>query len=608
MVAVDDDMSRPIISLLPILLVACVSGPPDEGGATAGQARIGPEWNVPRWELPDFDIEPPVQPRPIHVITENADGTFTPQVTDARDGDIVLWQLLERTGAVVPVDVAGAWPAPCSTPRPWSDTDPTNIAGPWIIAETGVYALSQINRGLVARATACPGATEVAQVGSQHLCQIGVDKQTMASTWSDPKVDGVFIRLLWNQLEPGDCSSSDLATCWDWSVLDRELNAAVANGKAYSLSVKAGSDGTPDWLFSTNPDDSPRTTAHGDVTRLHLQDSGNDTPGCGERMDLGDPTEPAYQAQYFDMLRALAGHLKTRSDWYRALAAVKPSGANLKSHENRLPKRCDTSAGCVCNTEVLATRGHTLPAGVDGYTPAKLYDFYQDQFALLAELFPGKPQSYALIQQGFPRITSASCYLIDNGPLGARASAGCLNGVADLPMPAEQTSTIMELGKAAAASAGHLWIVSHNGLGPTDDPNQDVLDAAADATTLTGFQTNNKDGVPDTMALDGTFKNLNSSAPEASYLEIYEERQWEAQQRVDGILDPNGSQLDLLQWGEILRGHFTSTFPHLGDPNSRDHAVYARYTAVSGIQTTVFVDPMRCADGPDRWGALRVTP
>src|SRR5678815_5464849 len=124
----------------------------------------------------------------------------------------------------------------------------------------------------------------------------------MASTWADPEIDGAFVRLLWNQLEPADCSCTDLTTCWDWSVVDREVSAAVANGKLYSIGVKAGDDGTPDWLFTTDANDTVRVTPNGGVTRLHLQDSGNDTPGCGQRMDLGDPTEPAYQAQYFDCL------------------------------------------------------------------------------------------------------------------------------------------------------------------------------------------------------------------------------------------------------------------------------------------------------------------
>ncbi|HKO90200.1 MAG TPA: hypothetical protein VJU61_03545, partial [Polyangiaceae bacterium] len=416
-----------------------------------------------------------------HYITVNADGTFSPMWTYAKHGDLVVWELSARTDAIVPVTWSGNWPAPCSTPQPWSAD--SNIAGPLQRAETGVFALSPVPThdnpgalGLISQPNPCPAGTERGHL-TDYLCLSGQPYAVAPTTWSDPSLDGVFLRLLWSHIEPSDCTATT-PTCWDWADLDRELDAAVASGKTYSISVKAGDDGTPDWLFTTDADDTPRPGPNGGVHRLHLQDSGNDTPTCGVAMDLGDPTEGTYRDQYFDMLTALAGHLQTRSDWYRALAAVKPSGANLESHENRLPKRCDTSAGCVCNTQLLAA---------NGYTPAGLYDFYEAQFELLAALFPGKAQSYALIQQGFPRIDSATCYQIDDDALGnPQASAGCVGGVAALPLPGEQTDAILAQGAAVAAAAlvPFAWSVSHNGIGPTLPPNQDVLDvASADASS-----------------------------------------------------------------------------------------------------------------------------
>lgn len=566
----------------------------------------------------------PVPVQRVHVITESPDGTFSPMWTHANDGDLILWRLSSRTDAIVPVTWSGNWPAPCSTPRPWSDTDPNNLAGPLPQAETGVFALSPVPThnnpaasGLVSQATACPPGTEVDHL-TDYLCRTGEPYATAPTTWSDPEIDGVFIRLLWNHVEPTDCTSDGDPACWSWADLDRELEAAVANGKTYSIAVKAGDDGTPDWLFTTDPDGTPRLTPNGGVRRLHLQDSGNDTAGCGARMDLGDPTQTDVQAvlrprpylrvthpyreQYFDMLTALAAHLKTRSDWYRALAAVKPSGANLQSHENRLPKRCDTSAGCVCNTDVLAA---------NGYTPQKLYDFYQAQFELLAELFPGKAQSYALIQQGFPRITSPTCYQIDDDPQGnVQASAGCAGGEGDLPRPAEQTDTILARGADAAAGAvvRYAWSVSHNGLGPTEAPNQWVLDAAAaDTTTLTGFQTNNNAKIRDSAALDDTFENLWANAPEASWLEIYEERQWAAQQE-GGVLDPAGSGLALGGWGERLRERRETRFPGYGQASPTYHATRVRYTISAGAQIIHYVDPGKCAGPGFRYGAISISP
>jgi hypothetical protein len=558
----------------------------------------------------------------IHVITENADGTFSPTWTHAADGDFIVWNLSSRTDAIVPVTWSGSWPAPCSTPKPWSASDPNNFAGPLPRAETGVFTLSPVPTsqnpgaiGLVSQPTACPAGTEVAHQ-TDYLCGTGEPYATAPTTWSDPAIDGVFIRLLWNHIEPTDCTSGGDPACWSWADLDRELDAAVANGKTYSIAVKAGDDGTPDWLFTTNPDDSPRLTANGGVRRLHLEDSGEDTAACGARMDLGDPTQTdfvivlpgfllitrPYRFQYFDMLTALAAHLQTRSDWYRALAAVKPSGANLQSHENRLPKRCDTSAGCLCNTEVLAA---------NGYTPQGLYDFYEAQFELLADLFPGKAQSYALIQQGFPRITGPTCYQIDDDAQGdAQASPGCAGGVADLPMPVEQTVTILGLGAAAAAGAvvPYAWSVSHNGLGPTLAPNQQVLDAAmADATTLTGFQTNNGTKVRDPADLDDTFANLEANAPEATWLEIYEMRQWEVQQQ-GGVLDPAGSNRTLTQWSEVLRERRDALFPSYGEASPTYHMTRVHYTIAAGNQIIHYVDPGKCAGPGFRYGAISISP
>jgi hypothetical protein len=46
-------------------------------------------------------------------------------------------------------------------------------------------------------------------------------------------------------------------------------------------------------------------------------------------------------------LTELARFLKSRADWYRALGYIRTSGADLFSHENRLPKNCVT--GCPCD-------------------------------------------------------------------------------------------------------------------------------------------------------------------------------------------------------------------------------------------------------------------
>ncbi|MEA2166529.1 MAG: hypothetical protein QOK37_4656 [Thermoanaerobaculia bacterium] len=331
----------------------------------------------------------------------NSDGSFSPSIVTISSGDTIEWTLNGPGDSIIPVSWDGVSGGVCSAIKPYSPTDPNDLTGPMPLAVSGIFTLSPIDLGfsVVPASSTCPGGGAPAAVaGSQMLCHGGQNGATMDVTWQDPSLTAVFIRLLWRdvQIAPGTADSS-----FDFTVLDREVNKAVKNGKVYSLAIRAGDDGTPSWLFTNG------------VTALQLQDSGEDAEGCGTRMTLGTPTEITYQNHYFDLLRKVAAHLKTRADWYRALAYIKPSGANLQTHENRLPKRCST--GCICNSQLFAQRG---------YTPAGLYAFYQVQTNLLAAEFPNKTMVYALIQDGFPRV---------NGSGGYETSDGSSSGGGPLP-------------------------------------------------------------------------------------------------------------------------------------------------------------------------------
>jgi hypothetical protein len=285
-----------------------------------------------------------------HAVKVNPDGSFSPSMTFISSGDTVEWTLNGPADTIIPVTWDGASAGFCSAVKPYSSTDPNELTGPMPQAASGIFALSPLDSGFVVepKATTCAaGLPPKTTVGNVMLCRGGAPGATMDTTWQDPNLTGVFIRLLWNDLQiaPGTADSS-----FDFTILDREIGKAVKNGKLYSLAIKAGDDGTPAWLFTAG------------VTPLMLQDSGSDgnDPSCGSRMTLGSPTEIAYQNRYFDLLRKVASHIRSRADWYRSLAYIKPSGANLFTHENRLPKRC--SPGCICNTQELARHGYT-PAG-----------------------------------------------------------------------------------------------------------------------------------------------------------------------------------------------------------------------------------------------------
>ena len=503
----------------------------------------------------------------------NADGSFSPAVVTISSGDTVEWTLSGPGDSIIPVKWDGRSSGFCSAVAPYSASDPNEFTGPMPQAVSGIFALSSLGAGFViepARSVCSSGLPPNVVVGAEMLCRSGASGAMMDATWQDASLTGVFIRLLWKdvQIAPGTADTS-----FDFTILDREINKAVQNGKVYSLGIKAGDDGTPSWLFTNG------------VTALALQDSGSEDPGCGSRMTLGSPTEVTYQNHYFDLLRKVASHLKSRADWYRALAYIKPSGANLYTHENRLPKRCST--GCVCNTQIFAQHG---------YTPSGLYAFYQAQTDLLAAEFPGKTMSYALIQDGFPRVSDSGDYEKTDGT----SSGG------PLPGNTEQTQRILDNGQA---THGLMFAVEHNGLAPkkvdtclTDRnglgcPNRWVLQEGAEGQ-VTGFQTSNEQKVANPVDVDSTLQNalINS---QGVFVELYEERYWEAVRQPNGIIDPQGSGRTMAQWADQFHNRRRTLFPSLAEPfpTTYRHTFTRTLDPSAGNQIFYYVHGSKCASG-----------
>lgn len=513
-----------------------------------------------------------------HTVKVNTDGSFSPAVLTIASGDTVQWTLNGAGDSIIPVNWDGVSSSFCS-PKAYSATDPNDLTGPMPQAPSGIYSLGPLGLGYVVEtaASACKsGFAPRVTAGGQMLCRGGAYGATSDSTWQDPALTGVFIRLLWKDVQtaPGTADSS-----FNFTVLDGEMNKAVKNGKLFSLAIKAGDDGTPQWLFTNG------------VTALDLQDGGSDseTVGCGVKMTLGSPTDIAYQNHYFDLLRKVAAHIRSRADWYRALGYIKPSGANLFSHENRLPKRCDP--GCICNTQLFAQRG---------YRPSGLYAFYQAQLALLAAEFPGKTMSYALIQDGFPQINDAGDYERSDGT----SSGGALPGVT------EQTQVILNTGQAVWHQ---LFAVQHNGLNQkrTDNclndinapgcPNKWVLQEGKEGQ-VTGFQTSNEEKVATAADADSALRNAWDNS-QAVFVELYEERFFEAVRQPNGIIDPAGSGKTMAQWVTDFNTRRRTLFPALPDP----FPVTYSHTFTGGAQTLYYVHGAKCGIGNARPGTIIVT-
>jgi len=337
----------------------------------------------PKPKVSDGDVTIQVKP----------DGSFEPAQVTVHKGATVTWAFSDPfRQSIAPLAKGGDG---CRDIAPY-DASYADLTGPMPRNPSGLFILNQDG----------PGITK----GSGgNFSKDGPLGAILDETWESDEYAGGFIRLRWNWIQP------DGPGAYDWTVLDREVEKAVANGKLFSIGVKAGFHGTPEWIFD-----------HG-VEKLVFRDygthPGSDECKCGAFMALGNPTQDRYQELYFDMLDAMAKHLKSNAAWYRHLAYVKPSGANLYSAENRLPKRCDCASECsdtcavprewkgspnldasgrICNTEVWAKAGYTA----DG-----LYRFYDRQLDRLAKSYPEKDFAFLLIHDGFPQVGSRSNYL-----------------------------------------------------------------------------------------------------------------------------------------------------------------------------------------------------
>jgi hypothetical protein len=502
------------------------------------------------------------------MVIANADGSFTPSTLHVRSGDSVTWSLT-RGDTVVPI---GTNPDVCNAALPYSAS---GLTGPTPVAPGGLFTINPpagpqgMDRGLVevsvplGTVNPCGAVAERARavvwplVGFPQLkvlCASGARGASMASTWQDPDLSGVFIRVLWNAVHIGPGQ-------YDFTMLDAELEQAMSAGKLYSLVFTAGRNGTPAWIFDV-----------GGVPRVSLQDNADDDqPGCGQTMDLGPPHDAMYQQHYFDMLTAVAAHLKSRADWYRALAYIKPSGANMFTSENRLPKRCE--AGCFCNTEAWS---------LAGYESDLLEDFFSAQEAVLVREYPGKTLSYQEIHAGFPRVNEVGGYVNLAGVLTAGAAE--IGGTA-------QTQAILDRGQDEHQL---LFASQHNGLQPKPThgcPNgpgesgcpQDLVVQEGVEGQYIGFQTQNTQQIVDSSQLASALQNGWDNST-AGMIEIYEERLWEAR-----VL----RNLDIATWDRDFRDRRAQQQGGLRDLPSHSH-VFVRTVGGSKGQVHTYINGTRC--------------
>jgi hypothetical protein len=550
-------------------------------------------------------------------VTVSVAGSFTPKSRFIHDGDTVEWILPKNdyTDAIIPVDMASTTNV-CEASKPYHPKGANEFTGPMPQAASGVFTLGPIDKyikdnngnysinnshGLVETQCEKPVVT----TGNKSLCQTGELYKTMDSTWRDPDVSGVFIRLDWKEVEPE-------RGVFKWDILDREIKKAVAHGKLYSLVFRAGpSDtrGTPEWVFKNPFAAQPLNFKDYTADGTH--------PECGwDITSIGGPNDRAYRDAYFGLLRAVGTHLRENNAWYRALAYIKPSGMNTFTAENWLPTHCDPNC-TVCNTTVWAK---------SGYTPKALTEFYQEQMGVLAKEFPDKDMAYMLIQEGFPVVNNVGQYLgqptapdqVDKDAV----SEVCKFGDTFLPYTTQQTECVLQNGTdgkslhngAPGTFDKMRFAVQHDGLGPMRD-NKSPLNYLVHKYQLdhvVGFQTNNKEVVGDSVQLENSFQNGYCNS-KAIFIEIYEERLWEIRNKATpDVLDLNAADSctptnwtvtstltpsqnrTLNDWAAMLHARRKTGLSRLNLPDPKVHQHTFKRTVNADVQTFNYRHGSKC--------------
>jgi hypothetical protein len=93
---------------------------------------------------------------------------------------------------------------------------------------------------------------------------------------------------------------------------------------------------------------------------------------------------------------------------------------------------------------------------------------------------------------------------------------------------------------------------------------------------------------------------------QAVFVEIYEERFWEAVKQPNGVIDPAGSGRTMAQWAAQFQNRRRTLFPSLPDPfpTTYRHTFTRTLTQPSGNQIFYYVHGAKCGVGNATPGAI----
>jgi hypothetical protein len=199
---------------------------------------------------------------------------------------------------------------------------------------------------------------------------------TVGEALQNPGVDGVLIHLRWNEISPARGR-------FDWSVLDRATQLAMAARKRFEIGIVTGA-ALPAWI--TDPPPAGLGAAHASFSYNAAMANGCNT------MVLPAPYDAAYLGAFRGMLHELAAHLRGTGA-YANLSMLKLVGITTTTNELRLPSLAQCGGDAVKTWQSL------------GYTPAKVRGAWGEMLKAYLDNFPDKSFNIGYIGiNAFPGI------------------------------------------------------------------------------------------------------------------------------------------------------------------------------------------------------------
>ncbi|MEO5572281.1 MAG: beta-galactosidase [Bacteroidia bacterium] len=194
-----------------------------------------------------------------------------------------------------------------------------------------------------------------------------------------PSVDGVFLRLHWNLLEPADNK-------YDWAFLDSELKRISDAGKKITIGVAAGSH-TPEWVYGAG------------VPSASFEEFRKQGNGKKFNVKVPVPWNQKFLDIWTGFIKDFADHLKSKPGIYQNITLVKLTGINETTIEVRLPaqKGIENEKGASTDAPGIWRNA--------GYRPQKIRDAWDRITDAFQQNFSDKYVSIAVIpKKAFPAL------------------------------------------------------------------------------------------------------------------------------------------------------------------------------------------------------------